>query len=36
MGVSDLELIVDEDELALRVRFGFSQLQLTDRRAGAD
>jgi len=31
MGVEDLVLIIDEDDMTLKVRFGFSQLQLTDR-----
>lgn len=33
MGVDDLRLDIDEDDLTLRVRFGFSQAQLTDRGA---
>lgn len=30
MGVQDLELDISEDDLVLRVRFGFSHLQITD------
>jgi hypothetical protein len=30
MGVEDLELVIDDDEMTLRVRFGFTQAQLTD------
>lgn len=33
MGVDDLELEITEEDMVLRVRFGFSQLQLTDREA---
>ena len=29
MGVEDVALDISEDELTLKVRFGFSQLQLT-------
>lgn len=35
MDVEDLELTIDEDELLLKVRFGFTQAQLTDRQAEA-
>jgi hypothetical protein len=33
MGVEDLVLSIDEDDMALKVRFGFTQLQLADRSA---
>jgi hypothetical protein len=35
MGVEDLELEITEDDMTLRVRFGFSAAQLTDRQAEA-
>ena len=35
MGVEDLVLIIDEEDMTLKVRFGFSQLQLTDKGAEA-
>ena len=31
MGVEDLDLEVTEDDLTLKVRFGFTRAQLTDR-----
>ncbi|MFK7926892.1 MAG: hypothetical protein AB8H79_01795 [Myxococcota bacterium] len=33
MGVEDLVLQIDEEDMTLKVRFGFSQLQLTERSA---
>ena len=33
MGVEDLVLLIDDDDMTLKVRFGFSQLQLTDQEA---
>ena len=30
MGVEDLELVIDDDEMTLKVRFGFTTAQLTD------
>ena len=30
MGVEDLELVITDDEMTLRVKFGFTQAQLTD------
>jgi hypothetical protein len=35
MGVEDVALDIDEDELTLKVKFGFTQLQLEDRGRGA-
>ncbi len=36
MGVDDLELVIEEDEMTLRVRFGFTRMQLTDQGATDD
>ena len=36
MGVEDLELCIDEADLTLKVRFGFTRKQLTDRGADDD
>jgi len=36
MGVEDLELDITEDEMTLRVRFGFTRAQLTDQENPAD
>jgi hypothetical protein len=35
MGVEDVALDIDEDELTLKVKFGFTQLQIEDRGRGA-
>jgi hypothetical protein len=35
MGVEDLHLEIDEDDLQLKVRFGFSRAQLTENSAGS-
>lgn len=34
MGVEDLELLVDEHDMTLRVRFGFAHRQLEDHATG--
>lgn len=34
MSVDDLVLLIDEEDMTLKVRFGFSQLQLTDQAGG--
>jgi hypothetical protein len=36
LGVEDLELTIDENDLKLSVRFGFTRVQLTDRRGEED
>lgn len=35
LGVEDLDLVISDDELTLKIRFGFSRAQLTDRSATA-
>lgn len=36
MGVEDLELVINDEEMSLKVRFGFTQAQLTDSEHAVD